>query len=352
MSQNQFWNLIGKKLAGEATADEISELEELIKSNPELLYAAQHIEDLWKLNYFENDPGTAYANHLKKLKRKGIPFPENDLSYSNFRSKRVANRVILSASICIAILATILLTTYLLSHHNTNLEKRISTFSTQKASTSRLILPDSSSVVLNAGSKISYNEHFGISNRDINLTGEAFFDVKKNYIPFIIHTNDIQVRALGTAFNVKSYPDDKAIETSLIRGKVEITLEKRPDVKYVLEPDQKLIVRTDSNYEHKKWPPKAPLVVVSTLGHLQDSTVLETSWINNKLIFEDEPFKDIAKKMERWYGMTIVFEDKNVEDEHLTGSFEKENIIQALDALGLTAKFHYIIKSDSITITR
>src|SRR4051794_14678107 len=126
MSQDQFWNLIGKKLSGEATADELSELEELIKANPDLLYAAQHIEDLWKLDYPESDPESAYANHLKTLNSKGIPFSDSNLSSSNVHSGRAKRRIILLSSICLTVLFIIGFIIIRLSDNNPDPEKRIS----------------------------------------------------------------------------------------------------------------------------------------------------------------------------------------------------------------------------------
>ena len=108
---------------------------------------------------------------------------------------------------------------------------------------SKTILPDGSTVWLNAGSKLTYNKNFNTATREVELSGEAYFDVKKDeHHPFIIHTSAMHIKVLGTAFNVKSYPGDKSSETSLIRGSIEVTMNNRPQEKIILHPSEKLVV--------------------------------------------------------------------------------------------------------------
>ncbi len=80
-------------------------------------------------------------------------------------------------------------------------------------------------------------------------------------------------------------------------------------------------------------------------------TIIETSWVENKLIFQDESFEEIAQQLERWYGVSIIFKNNQLKENHLTGSFKKETIQQALDALKFTASFKYEIdKNNTMTI--
>ncbi|MDQ6610580.1 MAG: FecR family protein, partial [Bacteroidota bacterium] len=223
---------------------------------------------------------------------------------------------------------------------------------TRPGSRTKLILPDGSEVWLNAGSRLTYQQPFGDATRSVNLIGEAFFDVVKSNKPFIIYTGGVQIKVLGTAFNVRSYPNEKKIETSLVRGRVEVTLDKSPEKKYILKPNEKLTLNTDDEIvgnNHKKLPP--PLAVVSNLRYLDSTTIAETSWVENKLVFVDESFDDIAKRMERWYGVTIIFKNDKVKNERLTGVFEKETVWQALEALQLTTSFHFSLRDDTIIIT-
>lgn len=104
-------------------------------------------------------------------------------------------------------------------------------------------LPDGSTVVLNAGSKLTYKNIFDARHREITLSGEAFFDIVKDPAhPFIITTPTIKIRVLGTRFNVRSYPGDKTSEAALIRGIIELTVLKNPDRQIILKPSEKLTV--------------------------------------------------------------------------------------------------------------
>jgi ferric-dicitrate binding protein FerR (iron transport regulator) len=236
--------------------------------------------------------------------------------------------------------------------------------STLNGSKSTINLPDGSKVWLNAGSKLSYNKDFGGDIREVELSGEAFFEVKpvtvpgtKQRVPFIIHTQYIDVRVLGTAFNVKAYPKDKQTETSLIHGKVEVLVHNQPEKKFMLRPNEKLVVKNSATNEttagkaDKADSSHRPFVSFSNLTY-KDTTVIETAWVQNKLIFDNELFADIAEKMQRWYNVEIVFKDVKLKTEPMSGSFTTETIQQALDYMSVTTPFHYTIHGNKITIGR
>src|SRR5690606_10988350 len=115
---------------------------------------------------------------------------------------------------------------------------------TQKGVRKQLILPDGTEVWLNADSKLSYDNSMNDSDiRSVNLEGEAFFDVVKDvHRPFYIVTKEISIKVLGTAFNVKAYPEENKTETSLLRGSIELVVNERPKEKFMLKPNEKLAV--------------------------------------------------------------------------------------------------------------
>jgi ferric-dicitrate binding protein FerR (iron transport regulator) len=157
---------------------------------------------------------------------------------------------------------------------------------------------------------------------------------------------------LGTAFNVRSYPSEKKIETSLVHGRVEIALDNNPENRYILKPSQKLILATgEAPIKKGQQKKQSPIAVLSTVHYLDDSTIAETSWVENKLVFDDEDFEEIARKMERWYGVSIRFKTERLKRERLTGVFEKETVSQALAYLQETTPFHFTIKNNEIIIT-
>jgi ferric-dicitrate binding protein FerR (iron transport regulator) len=223
-------------------------------------------------------------------------------------------------------------------------------------SRTRLVLPDGSTVWLNAGSRLTYSKDFGSRNRNVTLTGEAYFDVTKSAeLPFVIQTPAMQVKVVGTAFNIKSYPGERTSETSVIRGSVEIIPKARPGEKYVLKPNEKLVVANAIKEKDNKQPdrPSKPLIALGSLTYYPaDSLVVETSWVDNKLVFDNEAFSDVALKMERWYGMTIEFRNKQLQEMRLTGSFVNETIYEALNALQISGGFNYSIRQNTVVISK
>lgn len=212
-------------------------------------------------------------------------------------------------------------------------------------------LPDGSVVWINAGTKISYKAEQ--NTRDVYLEGEAYFKVKHDAEhPFIVHADNIEVKALGTEFNVSAYPGDDHVETTLIKGKVQVTMEEKPDQKIILAPNEKFTVTSkqiankdtvhnEISYEVK---PVEILPVVNEVG--------EVAWMQDKLAFQHEPFYSLAKKMERRYNVHIVFYDEALKEETLSGIFENENIHKAMKVLQMTTPFQFRIKADSVFINR
>ncbi|MEO8415833.1 MAG: FecR family protein [Ginsengibacter sp.] len=222
-------------------------------------------------------------------------------------------------------------------------------------------LPDGSTVLMNAGTTIEVAEDFNITDRAVSLKGEAYFKV--THIagkPFIIHTNYINVKILGTEFNIKAYPEDKTTEAILIKGSVEVTLNDKYREKITLKPNDKLVIQNNlaplrasngnSITARKTIHGKIKMMPVSV--NAMDSTGMETSWIENRLNFNDEILADVAIKLERWYGVKVSVDGDIAWKYKYTGIFENESIYDVLKALQRSPFFHYSVKDDNIFITK
>ena len=218
----------------------------------------------------------------------------------------------------------------------------------------RLTLPDGTIVTLNSGTTFRYPLSFGDKNREVYLNGEAFFEVHKDREhPFIIHTKKMNVRVLGTAFNIKSYDSESHSETSLIHGSIEVTLNDRVSDRIILKPHEKLIIENN-------LPEKNQTNTVTSRHNLNpavggtkysltnltyspkiDSAAVETLWLKNKLVFKNEDFESIAADMDRWYGIQIVFRHEELKKLRFTAMFEKENATEALESLRFSGGFHF-----------
>jgi hypothetical protein len=155
---------------------------------------------------------------------------------------------------------------------------------------------------------------------------------------------------------VKSYPGDNTTETSLVKGSVEVVVLKRPDEKYILKPNEKIVVlneeaRPEEQVSKGKIPREDPIIAIRKMTYPKGDTIaVETAWAYNRLVFEDEPFSEVAKKMERWYDVKFEFRNPNREDERLIGSFVNETLQQAMDALQFTHRFRYEISGKKVII--
>jgi transmembrane sensor len=219
-------------------------------------------------------------------------------------------------------------------------------------------LPDGSKVVLNAGSTLWLEEGFNQGNRKLTLEGEAFFDVAQNAsAPFVIYTREMDITVLGTAFNVKAYKDDETNETSLINGRVRVDLRRGHQV--FLKPNEKLVINVRKQPEDLKTVSTKRAVTqkadsnysIAPLTHFpQDSATVELSWVDNRLIFADETFEDIARKLERWYDVKIRFGAEEMRGYRFTGNFNKETLQRVLEVMQLSRGFNFKFEDDKTLV--
>lgn len=359
MNQETFWVLLSKKLSAEASDAELKELESLINANPQWQYAIQNLGDLWNHQpavdtMQEQD---AYMLHLHRMTELNVSFGE----YSSVISMPSNNRkkwYWMAAAAVVACVAFFTLSGFFNKQSGqVKASTPLNEVATRQGSKSKVTLPDGSIVWLNAGSKIVYNKEYGQQLREVTLTGEGYFDViKMADKPFIIHTSNINIKVLGTVFNVKAYPEDKQTETSLIRGSIEVTIKNRPNDKIILSPFEKLVVENEALQLNTTAGEKGilpPAISINKLHYsIADSTVAETQWIDNKLVFNDESFGELAIRMERWYNVEISISDPYLLQKRLTGNFEKETVEQALEALKISIPFKHEQKGNRINIHR
>lgn len=374
-SSEHIWVMMARKLSNEASPSELAELEEYLRQHPEFNYSKEILQDVWNnksstnSQYAEN----RYKDLVQQMKNRGINKeifiptdhfiqPEETVK-TTFLFKR---RFLIIGTIAASMLAFIII---LISKNSFELNSQIAEvqfkneISTKIGSKSKLLLPDGTTVWLNSSSMLTYDKNYGNSIREVSLSGEAFFDVVKNANkPFIIHTAKLDIKVLGTAFNVKCYPGEKTTETSLIRGSIEVTLKDRQE-KIKMKPNEKLVINNDeistqnlvSSSTQSQTVIQKPIISLSHLSILKlDSTVVETAWVQNRLVFNGDTFEDIALKMERWYAVKITFTDESLKLKRFTGSFEKESVVEALEALQFSSPFvfSYQIKNDAIIISK
>ena len=367
MTDERFWLLVSLKLSGEALTEELAELETYLHDHPEKRMQAERVNAMW-LTPSKTSPSHKEISFNKHMQRLSNHLSEPVLQYESIETndtipdeKKQGSSIYKKLAWLTGIAASLLIVWFVVfdpsANTKTNNTQAQNTVSTKRGSKSKIQLPDGTEVWLNADSKITYNENFLGKLREVQLSGEAFFEVVKDETrPFVIHTEVIDVKVLGTAFNVRSYANEKNTETSLIRGSVEISLRSSPDKKFTLKPNDKLIVRNEevkAIAEKMADEKKESKPIVLTWGKINyeksDSSAKEILWVKNKLSFDGEPMEEIALKIERWYDVKVNIDDR-IKKEDFTGTFEGESLQQVMEALQITGKFRYTINKKEVTI--
>jgi ferric-dicitrate binding protein FerR (iron transport regulator) len=365
MDANRIWTLLGKKLSGEASVEELREFDAMMDQGLGDIYPIHILEKLWHshpvnpplyINKALNDKWQRLEARLKAEDALAVQ-EEEPIKTKSKKTWLWISGIAASMLLCLSIF-------WYSKGHNPVEDNRLTAVTAPKGRISKIQLPDGSKVWLNSGSKIVYQSRFNGQFRKVTLIGEAFFDVVKDAShPFIVTTGTFQLKVLGTAFNVRSYPNDKTSEAALVRGKIQIKLLKNPDKEIILLPSEKLLVKNgDPETKAIKKREKTiindiPLITLSTIHQsVDDSLPDEALWMENKLAFDNENFEEIASKMQRWFNVTIVFKNNNVKLLKFTGTFQHESLYKTLQTLQQTqivqqtVPFHFEIKDNNVFI--
>lgn len=197
---------------------------------------------------------------------------------------------------------------------------------------SKIMLSDGSLLWLNSESSIQFSEGFTDSLRKIHLQGEAYFEVKKEHRPFIVSTDNIEVKVLGTSFNVNAYANEETNIVSLASGKVELINKINQEI-HTLDPGWQIVYSADTITRKQ--------VAIEVIGE----------WKDGIISFENDNFEFIVKRLERYYGVKFKYVDGQPEKSwRYTGRFENEYLVNILDIISYGKKFTYSIEGKKIIL--
>ncbi len=268
--------------------------------------------------------------------------PDIEKAYKKFVSKKTKGSKIFYRTAVAAILLP-LLTWQIFTHFykdlkfndgndffGTSTKNVITGYGSQRT----VILPDGSAVTLNAESSLIYPKKFSDSSRQVILNGEAFFDIKRNINkPFIVNTEYLKIRVLGTSFNVKSYPTDEKIETTLVSGKVEV-IQDRTNSLIVLNPSQR------ATFDKEK----------SNIEVDQVDSRRIVAWKEGKLIFDETSLKQVVLDLNRKYNVEFVIKSDSLLHYKYTGEFDNLSLEEVLELLKLSSPIYYKYKNNKVMI--
>ncbi len=238
---------------------------------------------------------------------------------------------------------------------------------TNKGERVTIILPDGSTVKLNACSYLAYSADFGKNVRELQFAGEGYFDVKTNAdVPFVVKTSGLNIKAFGTTFNVKAYADEDYVETTLVEGIVSVETTTNQNI-VTLKPKQVITIpkhlTSDQNKELVKQittdKEDSGLSQLSQVQSQKSEAVLidkitpelYTSWKDDRWIVKSESLESLAKKIERKYDVAVSIEGEAIKKYSFTGTLRNYPLEQVLEIISLNAPIQYSVKEKDVTIS-
>lgn len=331
---NHIYILIGKVLSGNATAEEIQELEKWKNAAQENQYLFEKSKKAWgKGEKFISE--TSLQKDRSKL----------ESEYNRYLSARVKkmNRqsFIYKIAAVLAFPIAMAIGWYLFgeSEKPVQLAEQLYEISSPKGHVSKVKLPDGTQVWINTNSSIVYDAaSFNQNNREIQLKGEAYFEVTSSEEkPFIVVTPHANVKVTGTSFNVNAYPASPLFETVLAEGKIELQLKSGATESLIVEPNQQVIF----NSINKKFDIQSV------------EAEMFTAWRNGEIIFKDATLADLIKELERIYDIQFHLKPASLGELRFRGMFSyNNNLIEALEKIKKSSNVNYYIENKEVWLKK
>lgn len=304
--------LLFRYCEGKLSGDERKHVEEWVSASKENEELAKAVHELyWAADTLSVMDKVDADKALKKAKGKLV--------------RRKFKTVFLWAERAAAIMFIPLLSAYLLQIKNSDVaEARMMEIRTNPGMTTAFVLPDGTNVSLNSGSVLRYPEFFSEDKREVELIGEAFFDVTKDPNKrFVVKTTgDERVEVLGTSFNMEAFPGDSILSTTLLEGKVRFVSDAGS---VQMNPGEKLVYNHNSS--------KARLI--KTNGNA------EVAWKYGKIIFDNTPFNEVLRMLSKRFNVDFVVKNEKYRKDSFTGTFSTQRLEQVLDVFSISSKIKW-----------
>lgn len=279
-------------LSGRSSKKEQKELLDWIREDNHLA-EFKAVKEEWKKEVIQEPLPSEYRDSWNAIQNTRMEGMKSDLQRT--RQLLVFFRY---AAIVVALISIPTLF-YFISQSVRNTSLSYTTVSADYGQISKVLLPDSTVIWINSGSTIRYNNRFAATNRDLELTGEAYFKVRKNKeLPMVVSSDELRVKVLGTSFSVMAYPEEKTIDVVLEEGNVELNSARQSSFRYEMKPGE----RTSFNKTSK------------VLTRSMVNTELFTSWKEGTINIYNLPLNELVIKLERRYNQKFMVEEsiKNI----------------------------------------
>jgi transmembrane sensor len=357
---DEHWNSeIARFLKGELTFSEEQLLQQWLSSDPANEQYFAEMRDIWLRSVTFESAGLETDKKWKLMNEKfnlldAETSRENIHPAKSFSIRRIAT---VASLFLLAMGIGGVISRYLLPAAGQNADE-VCEMITPLGAKSQIILPDGTNVWLNAGSRLTYKKSFNSKDRLVSLQGEAFFHVKTNKNkPFIVKTSRMNVKALGTSFNVKAYPEDKIVTATLVEGSIQVDGKQANSKPFMvtLKPKETISLSEQAleiNKKEKEIQPvqtsevateKKKQIAAGVSIDANVNTIRYTSWKDAKWQVEAENLDNLSILLGRRFNVVIHKESPSLSEYRFTGTLQNETLEQVLEILKLTTPLKYKI---------
>jgi len=322
--------LITRYLAGEVSTDEIIELQKWLGASKDNLLSFQQLKNIWDNSEHYADEKMINVEKAFNMINKRITF-KSPVTNFWYYWKKIAAVLLIPL-----VLGNLLYFSFCAKNYSKNQEPIYNELFAAFGTRSALKLSDGTAVWLNSGSSIKYPDRFIGNNRTVFLKGEAYFEVESDIKkPFIVETSSLSVKATGTKFNVSGYDSDNEAEVTLVSGKVEVcTTDDKNNIR-----SSKLNINQHLSFNK----------VDGTTSISDEDTYKYISWKDGKLVFRNEPFSQVAKKISQVFNIDIELQGSSLQDYSYKATFQDESLAEILKLLKMSSPVDYIeVKRDPL----
>ncbi len=327
MAQKAPWHIFFKCFQNQATPDELANIKNWLEEDDKNLEMLDEVYNIYSISKavpppLNPDVEKAWYMIDQKISSNSIPVKTFNINYKYS-----------------AIVAAILVGGFLLAGLINNFirynqfSKQFTEIVTQPGQKTNVLLPDGSNVWLNSSSTLKYRSDFNLNDRQVILSGEAFFKVQKDISRrFRVKSGTLEIDVHGTSFNVKNYSDDDLQKVTVTEGIVGISSNTK-EIKRITKGDQAILNKSSGKITFTK-----------------DDPSLVTSWTNNELIFRDTPIEKVMKALEGWYGVEIIIDKQMIGSHNYTFKIKTESFKEVLEMMQVMTPFKYTINGKDIEI--
>ena len=320
--KSEIESILIKSFAGYSTQEEDEAIAQWLTRSEDNIQQWRHLKKIWDDSTRLQYSGEINLDKALRDTKKQIP---------HFKSQTLLFRYLTQA---VAVLLLSLVFSGIINYFIERIEKPgavvYQEIKAAYGTQTRLLLADGTQVWLNSGSILRFPTDFdNQSTRDVSLTGEGYFEVYKDASkPFVVHTQNLGIKVLGTSFNVNAYKNESHVVVALVEGKVSVQQQVKSGFKELLQLAPSEIADFDRNQNK---------IVYSKESQIDRYT----AWKDGKVVFFDESMDKIVRRLENWYNVEIEIADNSLLKNHITATFDDESLDRIVKYLSMSTSFKY-----------